>query len=181
MKNLIPCIAILLFFGCKSPEARYPVSHKSGSFIKASAERNKQLNKQEQEHINTIMAEQPDIEFIASENGFWYYYNTRIDEDTIKPKYGDVVNYNYNIKDLSGQTIYSQKEMDTLNYTIDQEELFMGLREGLKLMKAGETVTFYFPSQIAYGYYGDENRIGTNIPLVCKVTVNSIYRKENNK
>mgnify|MGYP003656434644 FL=1 len=57
---------------------------------------------------------------------------------------------------------------------MDQQELFTGLREGLKLMQAGETVTFLFPSHKAYGYYGDENKIGTNIPLVCKVTVNSI-------
>lgn len=62
---------------------------------------------------------------------------------------------------------------------MDQEELFTGLREGLKLMKAGEIVTFLFPSQQAYGYYGDENKIGTNISLICKVTVNSITQKIN--
>ena len=63
---------------------------------------------------------------------------------------------------------------------MDQQELFTGLREGLKLMKAGETVTFLFPSQKAYGYYGDENKIGTNIPLICQVTVNSIIKKQTN-
>jgi len=63
---------------------------------------------------------------------------------------------------------------------MDKEELFTGLREGLKLMKSGETVTFLFPSQKAYGYYGDENRIGSNTPLICKVTVNSITPNETN-
>ena len=60
------------------------------------------------------------------------------------------------------------------NYAMDQQELFTGLREGLKLMKAGETVTFLFPSQKAFGYYGDNNKIGTNVPLKCEVTINSI-------
>ena len=60
---------------------------------------------------------------------------------------------------------------------MDKEELFTGLREGLKLMKAGETVTFIFPSQKAYGYYGDENKIGTNTPIISKVTVNSMTQK----
>ena len=63
--------------------------------------------------------------------------------------------------------------------TMDKEELFTGLREGLKLMKPGETVTFLFPSQKAYGYYGDTNRIGTNTPLICEVTVNSITKTQN--
>ena len=60
---------------------------------------------------------------------------------------------------------------------MDQEELFTGLREGLKLMKAGETYTFIFPSQKAYGYYGDENKIGRNTPIISQVTVNSITTK----
>jgi len=57
---------------------------------------------------------------------------------------------------------------------MDKQELFTGLREGLKLMKAGETATFIFPSQKAYGYYGDENKITHNTPIICEVTVNSI-------
>jgi FKBP-type peptidyl-prolyl cis-trans isomerase len=60
---------------------------------------------------------------------------------------------------------------------MDKQELFTGLREGLKLMKTGETVTFLFPSQKAYGYYGDQNKIGSNMPLICEVTVLAI--KEN--
>jgi FKBP-type peptidyl-prolyl cis-trans isomerase len=60
---------------------------------------------------------------------------------------------------------------------MDKQELFSGLREGLKLMKSGETVTFMFPSQKAFGYYGDEDRIGINVPLKCEVSVNSIIDK----
>ena len=60
---------------------------------------------------------------------------------------------------------------------MDQEEIFTGLREGLKLMKTGETVTFLFPSQKAYGYYGDQNKIGVNVPLMCEVTIHSISEK----
>ena len=59
-----------------------------------------------------------------------------------------------------------------------KKNYFQGLREGLKLMKPGEVVTFLFPSQKAYGYYGDTNRIGTNIPLICKVTVNTIIQNQ---
>ena len=47
---------------------------------------------------------------------------------------------------------------------------------GLKLMKEGETITFLFPSYKAYGYYGIENKLGTNIPIQCTVTLNSINK-----
>lgn len=47
-------------------------------------------------------------------------------------------------------------------------------------MKTGETVTFLFPSQKAYGYYGDDNKIGRNTPLICEVTVNSIAQNQTN-
>jgi gliding motility-associated peptidyl-prolyl isomerase len=174
---LIICSSI---FSCKSPEARRPISNTSGSFIKASAERNIKLNELEHKRIQQIIDADTANTYIASENGFWYYYNTKIEGDSIKAKFGDIVNFNYNVKDLNNNTIYSKEELKTVNYAMDQQELFSGLREGLKLMKAGETVTFLFPSQKGFGYYGDENKIGTNIPLKCEVTVNKITQKQTN-
>jgi len=180
MKRIVIIAIALAIYGCKSPEARYPTSHSSGSFILASAERNIKLNEAEHKRINKIIETHPEVEYVASQNGFWYSYDLKIEGDSLRPQFGDIVNFNYNIKDLNGNTIYTEDEIQTQNYAVDQQELFTGLREGLKLMKAGETVTFLFPSQTAYGYYGDENRIGTNIPLMCKVKVNSINQKETN-
>lgn len=180
MKKLILAILGLTILGCKSPEPRFPVTHSSGSFIKESAERNIKLLEEEQRQIQVVIDGSPEMQFIASENGFWYHYNDRIDEDSITPQFGDIVNFDYDISNLQGQTIYSKEEIATQNYAMDQQELFSGLREGLKLMKAGESITFLFPSQKAYGYYGDEKRIGTNVPIMCNVKVNTITQKETN-
>jgi gliding motility-associated peptidyl-prolyl isomerase len=76
--------------------------------------------------------------------------------------------------------IYSKEALKTQNYAMDREELFTGLREGLKLLKTGETATFLFPSQKAYGYYGDEHKIGSNTPIICEVTINSITQNQTN-
>jgi gliding motility-associated peptidyl-prolyl isomerase len=174
IRPIIIIILVCLFFGCKSPEARQPISTKSGSFIKESAERNIKLYQKEQQKISDIIESHPDIDYITSESGVWYYYNTKVEQDSITADFGDIVNFNYNIKDLNENEIYSIEEIKTQNYSMDQEELFTGLREGLKLMKAGETVTFLFPSQKAFGYYGDTKKICTNVTLICQVTVNSI-------
>ncbi|RXJ50672.1 gliding motility-associated peptidyl-prolyl isomerase GldI [Gelidibacter gilvus] len=164
---------------CKSPEARRPISQKSGSFIKTSAERNKKLNAEESAQIINIIKKDTSKTYIASESGFWYYYNTKVEKDTITPTFGDIVNFDYDVKDFNGNDIYSDNEIHPRDYAMDQEEIFTGLREGLKLMKPGETVTFLFPSQKAYGYYGDKNKIGTNTPVICEVTVNSIIQNQN--
>ena len=49
----------------------------------------------------------------------------------------------------------------------------MGLRDGIKLMRKKETVTFLFPSHMAFGYHGDNDLIKTNQPLICTVTLNN--------
>lgn len=180
MNKLLTIAILSLVFSCKTPEARRPVSVKTGSFIDASIERNKKLNANEKAFIENLMKQQK-IDYIASESGFWYYYNNKVEIDTLKtPDFGDIVNYNYNVKTLNGSTIYSVETIKTQTYAMDKQELFTGLREGLKLMKTGETVTFLFPSQKAYGYYGDENKIGRNTPLICEVTINSITQNQTN-
>ncbi|WP_100612354.1 gliding motility-associated peptidyl-prolyl isomerase GldI [Confluentibacter lentus] len=177
-KLLILALFFIAFVSCKMPEARRPVSVKTGSFIDASVERNKKLNAKEQSTIKKLM-EREKKDYIASKSGFWYYYNIKVDADSLEtPEFGDIINYDYNVKDLNGSLIYSKDDIKDKTYVMDKEELFTGLREGLKLMKTGETVTFLFPSQKAYGYYGDLNKIGTNIPLICEVTVHSITENQ---
>lgn len=180
MPKLITLLfGVLLIASCSSPKARKPISVKTGSFITASKERNKKLNAKEVDAIKAIIKNNPDKAFQNSKQGFWYYYNTKNEADTLKTaKFGDIVNYTYNVKDLSGNTIYTKADIKTKTYIMDKQEIFPGMRESLKLLKPGETGTFYYPSQIAYGYYGDENKIGTNIPLICEITINSI--KESN-
>lgn len=150
-----------------------PETVQSGSFLKESAERNKKLNAKEQKQIEEIIETNPSIEYLTSESGFWYYYNNKVLNDSLQPEFGDIVDFKFKISNLDGEEIYGLKNK---TYVMDKEELFTGLREGLKLMKPSERITFIFPSQKAFGYYGDDNKIGTNVPLICEVTLNSIIK-----
>ena len=170
----------LAVFSCKSPEARRPVTQKSGSFINESIARNRQIVAEDENRILEIIEEDSTNNYISSPNGFWYYYEKRDTTTTATPGFGDIVEFDYNIETLDGRTIYSEEELPTITYAMDQEELFTGLREGLKLMREGETVVFLFPSHKAFGYYGDKNRIGTNVPIRSTVTVNNITEQSNN-
>ena len=171
---------LLLVYSCHNPEARRPISRTSGTFIKESVERNKQLNKKERLLIQSVISKDTTKTYIASKNGFWYRYNTKIENDSTTAKFGDVLEFEYAINTLNGSPIYSKEDLKPQRYAMDQQELFSGLREGLKLMKAGENMTFIFPSLKAYGYYGDTHKIGANIPIICEVSLHAITKSKTN-
>ena len=85
------------------------------------------------------------------------------------------------VKDLHGNIIYSEVELRPQVYYVDKENIMMGLRDGIKLMNEGEKVTFVFPSHMGYGYHGDNDKIGTNEPLVCTVTLTDIKPETQSK
>lgn len=181
MKYLM-LLAGLLLFSCKSPEARRPVTQKSGSYINEAVERNRKIVAEEEAQIQKIIENDSTREYISSPNGFWYYYNKQDTTSTKTPEFGDVVEFDYSLQTLDGRNIYTDEEIAPRTYTMDQEQLFSGLRQGLKLMKEGETVTFLFPSHKAFGYYGDKKRIGKDVPVISRVTLNNITEanEENN-
>lgn len=182
LRSILPILSfILLLASCKSPEARRPIKSSSGSFIKESVERNKKLYEAEEGVISEIMKENPQNDYVSSDTGFWYFYNSKDSIVTKKPQLGDEVTFTFNIKDLNGNLILSEEENGIQRYRIDQsnQDLISGIRDGLKLMEEGETVTFLFPSHKAYGYYGLADKLGANIPVQSTVTLKSIITQDN--
>jgi gliding motility-associated peptidyl-prolyl isomerase len=168
---------------CQKPEARKPVKASSGSFIEVSAERNKLIYEEEKATILGIIEADSLREYVPSENGFWY---TITETDSLivsqKPVFADIITFTYNVKDLEGNMILSAKENGIQNYKVDQsnQELISGIRDGIKLLNVGERATFLFPSYKAYGYYGIERKLGTNIPITSDITLLSINRTQQN-
>lgn len=176
MKNILTLLFISFFiFSCKSPEPREPKVERSGKFLQESAERNKKLQVRQEKHIQKIIDKDTAHHYHNSANGFWYKYEKRNKKDTVTPGFGDLVEFEYDITTVEGDTIYTREEIGPREYLMDKEELITGLRKGLQIMKEGETITFYFPSTFAFGYYGDHKKIGRNLPIRSTVTVNSIH------
>ena len=173
-KQIVFVIFAGLILSCCSQQqqARRPISQSSGTFLKESIERNKKLISGEEAKIDSIIKSNPAIKYIASDKGYWYRYNTKNSQDTLRPRKGDLAHFNYEIKDLDGNVIYSELELRPQTYHVDKEQkMIIGLRHGLKLMRKNETVTFLFPSHMGYGYHGDDRRISHNQPLMYTVTL----------
>ena len=59
------------------------------------------------------------------------------------PKKGDVAYFDYEINDLYNNVIYTELELRPQTYFVDEQDIMMGLRYGIKLMRKNEKVTFY--------------------------------------
>ena len=125
---LLVCITAL---SCKTPEAREPVTVNSGSFINESIARNKALYQKETKVIADIIAAQPENNYQTSGNGFWYYFNTEVTNDSLPtPTFGDIVKFNYNVKILMVMLFTQQQNLKikttlwtSKNYFLDYEKV----------------------------------------------------------
>ena len=169
-------VTVLLLFSCAKPEPRKPIVRKTSSFMSESIQRNKVLNKLEDDILQLKMQNDSLHNYVNSEHGFWYYYQEKDSLNKAFPVKGDQVIFTYEIKDIKNSIIYAQEELGVKNYLVDKEELITGLQEGIKLMKEGEKVTFLFPSYKAYGYTGFD-KIASNQPLIYTVHLKKIINK----
>ena len=171
MRNLIAILILISVIGCRGPEPRKPIEVKSGTFFRESVERNKALLAREEKEIQAIISNDSSRNYLASDFGAWYTYETQIESESYLPSEGDQVTMNYDILSLQNDTIYSSEEIGEIVYHVDREEVFRGLRLAVKLLKEGERATFLFPSHMAFGYHGDNDRIGPNVPIKSNVTI----------
>lgn len=180
MKKFFYLLPFIFVLACGEPEPRRPVKTKSGSLIKASVQRNIELLKQEEQIIQQIIANDSLNDYLTSASGSWYYYNAMNEESDYTPITDDLVTLNYNLVSLENDTIYTMEEIGIINYKVDKQELFPGLRNSVKLLKENETATFFFPSAMAYGYHGDNNKIGPNVALKSTISILKIDKQKEN-
>ena len=115
-----------------------------------------------------------------SKSGFWYTYEIKSDSAGYIPRTSDILLLTYNMMELSGDTIYSSNEIGLVEHAVDKSQLFPGLRNAVKLLQKGEKATFIFPSGQAYGYKGDNDKIGPNIPVKSSITILEIKKDSSN-
>jgi gliding motility-associated peptidyl-prolyl isomerase len=183
MKSKFTFISALLVLtigmvGCKNKqEARKPVSYSTGNMQK-SIDNNIKLVASEEDDIKELIKLDLGSKYYQSKVGYWYKYDLQNTKDTLRPKRGDVTFFDYEIQLLNGDVVYTQQELKSQRYFVDKQEIIMGLRDGIKLMRKGEKVKFIFPSRLGYGYHGDDKKIETNTPLIVNVHLKEILSEK---
>jgi len=173
-------MSILMMLACKNNNqaVREPLNHTRQHVDMQSVNDNINLNKREEAYIEQMIKKDSMHTYANSGHGFWYYYIKKNTQTDYQPQEGDKVSLQYEISDLSNNIIYSFSEIGTKTYWVDHENYFRGFREAVKLMKEGEEALFIFPSNAAYGYHGDEKKIGNNIPLQMHLKILKINKQK---
>tara|TARA_R100000935_G_scaffold58897_1_gene99260 strand:- start:9911 stop:10456 length:546 start_codon:yes stop_codon:yes gene_type:complete len=180
MKHLILLLLIIACSSCNGPEPRKPVKVKTGSILQKSVERNKDLLAKEEKQIMDIIKNDSLNTYFSSGIGSWYHYIKKNDQTDYYPKTDDLVTLQYNVMTFGNDTIYSKESIGTITYKVDKQDLFPGLRNSIKLLKEKESATFLFPSSLSYGYHGDNNKIGVNVPIKSTITILNIDKQKDN-
>ena len=180
MKHFLYFFLIISIIGCKGPEPRKPIKVKTGSVLQNSVERNKDLLAKEEKQIMEIIKNDSLNTYFSSGIGSWYHYISKNEESDYYPQTDDLVFMEYNVTSFANDTIYSMADIGTVTYKVDKQDLFPGLRNSIKLLKENESATFLFPSSLAYGYHGDSNKIGINIPIKSTITILKIDKQKDN-
>lgn len=177
------CVLLLIFLlasSCGVPEPRRPVKAKSSTYFGGDIERNKKLLAAEEQLIQNFMARDSLRLYEHSTSGTWYFYQKTNENSDYTPQPDDLVTMTYNIMGFENDTIYSHEEIGTVQYKVDKQEFFQGLRNSVKILKENETATFLYPSSLAYGFQGDGERIGVNVPIRSTITILKIEKQEEN-
>ncbi|MGB1020232.1 MAG: gliding motility-associated peptidyl-prolyl isomerase GldI [Flavobacteriaceae bacterium] len=174
----ICCILLFVAVGCSAPQPRKPLNKSINAFLQQSAKRNKILLAAEQKQIAEVIATEKKEAYFPSKKGFWYRYKNKDDSGSTFPIKGDLVKFQYAIYTLKGDLLYDAATLGAVRYQVDQEDLLPALREGIKIMKAGEVVVFLFPSYLCYSYQGDGDKIGINQPLRFEISLDTIIKTQ---
>lgn len=177
MKKLVTILAVLGLFACGEPEPRRPVKVAGGNFLKESVVRNKQMLAMEEARIKELISRDSSRTYMESGSGSWYCL-LEANENGPLAEPEDLVTLTYDILSLDNDTIYSSEEIGVIQYKVDKQELFPGLRDGVKLLREKETATFFFTSPMAFGYLGDKDRIGPNVPVKSTLSILKVEKNE---
>ncbi|MBT8187299.1 MAG: gliding motility-associated peptidyl-prolyl isomerase GldI [Croceitalea sp.] len=178
MKRLLFLICLFGLASCGESEPRKAVKVKSGSFMDASVARSKELLAQEELLFKEIIAKDSLHKYISTNTGLYYFYEKQNLSSQYLPQTDDEVILSYNVMSLNNDTIYRASDIGFVQHAIDKSQLFPGLRNAVKQLKEGEKATFLIPSSMAYGFKGDGDKIGVNIPIKTSVNLYQIIKKK---
>ena len=170
MKKGYFLLAIPLLMACEKQQAYPPVGGvKKEAKADISKEFNKGKNQKEREFIESWIQNQKGIFYSTSLN---YWADIDFSKRTKREK-KHLLSYGYDLFDFNGTQIYN----DPLVYTdVIPAKVFemQAVEDALYYLNPGEVVTLLVPSSLAYGSYGDQNKIPNDLPLIIKLKLTDI-------
>lgn len=86
-------------------------------------------------------------------------------------KRGEVVELEYETRLLTGDLLYSSKNMGNKTFVVGKGGVESGLEEAVLKLRKGDVAVVILPSHLAHGMLGDGNRIPPKAAIVYKIKV----------
>ncbi len=169
-------LLILAFAACKSKVVQYPSTYDNDrqKFMEFSQDRNKQILNEDNELIQNYI-DSLDLNFKKTSYGFWISNSGETTASMAKA--GDVVKYEYEISNFENEVIYTEEENGEQTIMMGRTDIPRGIQIALQMIEKGDSATVLLPSFLAYGGYGDRNKILGNEPLIFKIKMHEIQKK----
>lgn len=135
--------------------------------LEASRNRSKSLNENERKQIQNWISQQSEKYYPMAMN---YWINTKNAATRLKKADGVAVNYKYMIYDFDGLKIYDKPEIKK-NVQLGKFEDIKAVENAVRYLSSGEKATILVPSVLAFGTYGDNDKISNDTPLIIKIEV----------
>ncbi|GGP02200.1 hypothetical protein GCM10010992_05630 [Cloacibacterium rupense] len=168
MKKAFVFLIIVLVSCAKNTQVHPPVGGiLSEKDLQVSKNRAKNLNLMERNQIQDWINQQ-DEKFFAT--GLNYWINIDNLEQRDKKKDGDWVSYQYDLYDFNQEKLYNEP-IKIIDAQLGKFEELKAIDDAVRSLKQGEEAILLVPSVLAFGTYGDDEKIPNDMPLIIKLKI----------
>ena len=167
MKKLLFLLPILVLSCAKQPTHPPVGGILSEKDMKTSQNRAKSLNDLERSQIQDWINGQ-DVNYYPTALGYWSSIENL--ESNTKRLDGTPISYEYQIYDFDKVKL-TDAPIERQNVFIGKFEELKAVENAVRYLKAGEEATLLIPSALAYGTYGDNDKISNDMPLIIELKV----------
>lgn len=168
MKKAFVFLIIVLVSCAKNTQVHPPVGGiLSEKDLQVSKNRAKNLNLMERNQIQDWINQQ-DEKFFAT--GLNYWINIDNLEQRDKKKDGDWVSYQYDLYDFNQEKLYNES-IKIIDAQLGKFEELKAIDDAVRSLKQGEEAILLVPSVLAFGTYGDDEKIPNDMPLIIKLKI----------
>ena len=168
MKKLI-LFSSLMMIGCaQNNQAHPPVGGiLSQEDLNISKNRAKNLNQTERIQIQDWINNQNEKFYPMSLN---YWVNIENLSQKNRKADGEEISYQYVLYDFDNVKLYDSPKKN-LNVQFGKFEDLKAVEDALRYLEKNQEATLLVPSVLAFGTYGDNDKIPNDMPLIIKIKV----------
>ena len=162
-------VPLLFMISCAQNTQTHPPvgGFLSENDLNTSKNRAKNLNETERIQIQDWIANQQEKFFPMSLN---YWINVENLQQNPKKNDGESISYQYELYDFDYVKLYDAPKKN-ISVQFGRFEELKAVEDVLRYMQKGQEATILVPSVLAFGTYGDNDKIPNDMPLIIKIKI----------